>query len=430
MAKPKKKPDSSMETTATAPVIDTNAKVEAPIEEPAPALQAEVMSTPVTDEKPETPPKRKRGRPKGRRQRPATTEEIAEREATGRTQGRAGCKLIRFSAAFSSENFQFIQIMSRINGMTMTSFLDLIVQRYREANSVSSSQPKRLSAPWNNARRNWPMTNKEDITPSLEERQPAINAISRTLYYAVRQANAINAEDSEKSQSLKAIATETAQQLLQYALSPVDKDQCIHRLEIVVESFLKNWYSSFNPADVDFYNIEPPEERAATDFQMAAAVVSSLTAISYILKLNPDTKDGVLERYFTEHGAGGISELNPDTLPVIEAFSLKSFTWPNDPLTNKMSQRPAIGAGPFDLVTEKRRGKPVRTAYTVITFEENGTDLRFQGGRLDEYSRLVLGALVSLWEEAERRKTLKAFTIPTIITVVNYKKSDSGRDER
>ncbi len=93
------------------------------------------MSTPITDEKPETQPKRKRGRPKGRRQRPATTEEIAEREAAGRTQGRAGCKLIRFSAAFSSENFQFIQIMSRINGMTMTSFLDLIVQRYREANS-------------------------------------------------------------------------------------------------------------------------------------------------------------------------------------------------------------------------------------------------------------------------------------------------------
>ncbi len=45
-----------METTATAPVIDTNAKVELPIEEPAPALQAKVMSTPVTDENPEPHP--------------------------------------------------------------------------------------------------------------------------------------------------------------------------------------------------------------------------------------------------------------------------------------------------------------------------------------------------------------------------------------
>ncbi len=137
MARPKKKPDPPKEATA---VVDTTSL---PVE-PVPALQTEVISTPVTDKKPETPPKRKRGRPKGSRQRPASPEEKAGREAAGRTQGRAGCKLIRFSAAFSSENFQFIQIMARINGMTMTSFLDLIVQQYREMNSDVFKSAKKI----------------------------------------------------------------------------------------------------------------------------------------------------------------------------------------------------------------------------------------------------------------------------------------------
>lgn len=99
----------------------------------------------------------------------------------------------------------------------------------------------------------------------------------------------------------------------------------------------------------------------------------------------------------------------------ISSFRAEEIVFPNDPLTNKMQQRPAINTGAFDLIVENRHGKsPERTAYAMVTFEEDGTELRFQGGRLDEYSRLVLSALTTLWSIAKERGSLPIFTVNTI----------------
>ena len=49
----------------------------------------------------------------------------------GTTQGRKGLKLTRIKMAFSEENYQFVQKEARRQGMTMTAFVNAILDDYR-----------------------------------------------------------------------------------------------------------------------------------------------------------------------------------------------------------------------------------------------------------------------------------------------------------
>ena len=61
----------------------------------------------------------------------ASPQEAAERADQLRTQGRKGCKAVRINMAFTSENHQFIKVMSKITGKTMTQFTNYLVEQYR-----------------------------------------------------------------------------------------------------------------------------------------------------------------------------------------------------------------------------------------------------------------------------------------------------------
>lgn len=61
----------------------------------------------------------------------ATKQEAAERAAALRTQGRKGCKAIRINMAFTPDNHEFIKVMARITGKTMTEFANLIIEQFR-----------------------------------------------------------------------------------------------------------------------------------------------------------------------------------------------------------------------------------------------------------------------------------------------------------
>ncbi len=79
-------------------------------------------------------------------QSPLTPEEKAEREAAGRTQGRKGCKADRINMAFTTENYRFIRVMSKIAGMTMTGFVNRVVQEYCTEHAEVYEQANRLFA--------------------------------------------------------------------------------------------------------------------------------------------------------------------------------------------------------------------------------------------------------------------------------------------
>lgn len=61
----------------------------------------------------------------------ASKEEAAERAANLRTQGRKGCKATRINMAFTPENHEFIKIMAKATGRTMTELTNDIITAYR-----------------------------------------------------------------------------------------------------------------------------------------------------------------------------------------------------------------------------------------------------------------------------------------------------------
>lgn len=64
----------------------------------------------------------------------ASKEEAAERAATGKTQGRKGCKAVRINMAFWTDNYNFIKYGARRAGMTMTEFCNYVIENFRDDN--------------------------------------------------------------------------------------------------------------------------------------------------------------------------------------------------------------------------------------------------------------------------------------------------------
>lgn len=72
----------------------------------------------------------------------APQEEAAERAAQLRTQGRKGCKATRINMAFTPDNHEFVKIMSRITGKSMTEFTNYVIERYRTEHPEIFEQAK------------------------------------------------------------------------------------------------------------------------------------------------------------------------------------------------------------------------------------------------------------------------------------------------
>ena len=66
--------------------------------------------------------------PKGKVE--ADPQEQLDRAASMRTQGRKGCKAYRINMAFSPANYEFIRVMARATGYTMTKFANKVVEAY------------------------------------------------------------------------------------------------------------------------------------------------------------------------------------------------------------------------------------------------------------------------------------------------------------
>lgn len=74
----------------------------------------------------------------------ASPQEAAERAAELRTQGRKGCKATRINMAFTPENHEFIKVMARLTGKTMTEFANLVIERYRTEHPELYEQAKAI----------------------------------------------------------------------------------------------------------------------------------------------------------------------------------------------------------------------------------------------------------------------------------------------
>ena len=62
--------------------------------------------------------------------------EKLRRESEGKTQGRKGCRMPRINMCFSSENREYIELMSKCSGMSMGQFVNECV-RFHRMNNIS-----------------------------------------------------------------------------------------------------------------------------------------------------------------------------------------------------------------------------------------------------------------------------------------------------
>ena len=61
----------------------------------------------------------------------ASPQEIKERREKLKTQGRKGAKAIRINMAFTESNHEFIKVMAKATGRTMTEFTNLVIDAYQ-----------------------------------------------------------------------------------------------------------------------------------------------------------------------------------------------------------------------------------------------------------------------------------------------------------
>lgn len=72
----------------------------------------------------------------------ASPKEAAERAAELKTQGRKGCRAVRINMAFTPDNHEFIKIMAKASGKTMTEFANLVITAYRREHPDLLEQAK------------------------------------------------------------------------------------------------------------------------------------------------------------------------------------------------------------------------------------------------------------------------------------------------
>ena len=82
---------------------------------------------------------------KRKQQATASPQEAAERAEQLRTQGRKGCAATRINMAFSTQNIEFIKVMSKFKGMTLTAFTNYCLDKYREEHAELYEQAKGIS---------------------------------------------------------------------------------------------------------------------------------------------------------------------------------------------------------------------------------------------------------------------------------------------
>lgn len=61
----------------------------------------------------------------------ASPQEAEQRKAELKTQGRKGCKAIRINMAFTPDNHEFIKVLAKASGKSMTEFTNLVIAAYR-----------------------------------------------------------------------------------------------------------------------------------------------------------------------------------------------------------------------------------------------------------------------------------------------------------
>ena len=76
----------------------------------------------------------------------STAQEEQETYSTKNTQGRKGEKLPRINMAFSSQNLEYLRVMAGIRGISITKYVNNLIERDREQNGETFEAAKKLTS--------------------------------------------------------------------------------------------------------------------------------------------------------------------------------------------------------------------------------------------------------------------------------------------
>lgn len=118
-------------------------------------------------------------------------------------------------------------------------------------------------------------------------------------------------------------------------------------------------------------------------------------------------------------------------LPSLQSVIPKSHTMPNNSLMNTLQQKPAINAGAFDMIVSKEtKNRKEITAYTIINYESEDSEIASTNNKLSEYERQVSDAIISLWEQAKTDNLLPVFTIDMIFRAMPGSGKNASTQQR
>ena len=72
--------------------------------------------------------------------------EVHHTQDAPNTQGRKGAKLPRINMAFSPQNLEYLRVMAGIHGMSITKYVNTLIERDREQNKETFDTAKKLTS--------------------------------------------------------------------------------------------------------------------------------------------------------------------------------------------------------------------------------------------------------------------------------------------
>ena len=75
----------------------------------------------------------------------ASAEEAKKRAKEGNTRGKKGAKMPTINMRFKEENFEYLQVMSGLKGISATAFCNEIIEQHREKNAETFAQAQELA---------------------------------------------------------------------------------------------------------------------------------------------------------------------------------------------------------------------------------------------------------------------------------------------
>lgn len=73
-----------------------------------------------------------------------TMQEQIEAAEARRTQGRKGLKMPKMNMSFTPSNMEYLRVMAGVNGMTVTRFMNYIIEQHAAANAERYKKAKEL----------------------------------------------------------------------------------------------------------------------------------------------------------------------------------------------------------------------------------------------------------------------------------------------